>query len=284
MIHERFILEGTELGDPVRMRLKELKLYWEAWVLEEAKGIPFSFLDNTEAEGENQGKQGDGQSEEEQEQEEDNQETHSTINKLPTPPTPASGIDHGIPLPSQCDTPAMHTSCLQQLVPKWGNTGKTFHTLVQLVDDLEVSSVLIIDLLLYLTSFQNTDIPSGYNSKWPFTKWSWNDTHLTEEIHGNRHSLDNFMAWLNQEASGLSEQASLNKNQLQELLLGVGLYIRDHTFACFTDFGETPVPRYLKKSKMSPGNIDSITRVMKLCSNAINDSGYVPCKTGSHKH
>jgi len=123
------------------MNLKDIEVYWKAWVQKEAKGDPFSFLSG----------EGDGEEEQdgkEQEEEEEEEELHPTISKSsirpPTPPTPDFNIDNGIPLPCQCDTPALRTICLQQLAPKWGDTGKTFQTLISQVDALEVSSVLIV--------------------------------------------------------------------------------------------------------------------------------------------
>jgi hypothetical protein len=62
---------------------------------------------------------------------------------------------------------------------------------------------------------------------------------------------------------------TLNKNQLQELLLGVGLYLRDLELACFTDHDETPVPEYLVKSCMAADDVDPIIRVMELISDVL---------------
>ena len=70
------------------------------------------------------------------------------------------------------------------------------------------------------------------------------------------------MKWLNKNASDLSKQKHLNKNQLQELLLGIGLYLRDHELACFTEFEETPVPKVLAKRKMVAEDINTMNRVI----------------------
>lgn len=76
-------------------------------------------------------------------------------------------------------------------------------------------------------------------------------------------------------ASGLSNQTT-SKNQLQALLLGVGLFLRDHELACFTNHEEVPVPGYIADSGMAASDADSINRVLQSISNAIhNDLGYV---------
>jgi hypothetical protein len=82
---------------------------------------------------------------------------------------------------------------------------------------------------------------------------------------------------LDQKASGLSKQRSLNKNQLQELLLGVGLCLRDHQLSNFAD-PDTPLPDFLINSKMTIEDGESITRILQLLSDAIHhDSGFVSC-------
>lgn len=127
--------------------------------------------------------------------------------------------------------------------------------------------------------FQNTDIPSGFqNSKWEFTKWSWDDNHLPEELHGNRSSLEEFLGWLTRKASALSKQKkkALNKNQLQQLLLGIGLYLRDIEITCFTDLEEESFPDYLVGSKIIAGDSDSLKRILELLSDVVNQgSRYV---------
>ena len=222
------------------MTLEGIKAYWQLWVSKGTKGDPFSLLSGKEKEGEQEqedseenknegGDEGENQvQDQDQDQEEEEEETHSRTKKAPTrppiSPTPECDLDIGIPLPYQCDTPAMRTTCLQQLAPKWGSAGKEFNLVVGLVDALEVSSAPIIEFLSYLISFQDTDTPSGFqNSKWPFIKWSWDSVHLSRETHQNHRSLDGFLDWLDQKASGLSKQTPLNKNKLQGLLLGVGL-------------------------------------------------------------
>lgn len=88
-----------------------------------------------------------------------------------------------------------------------------------------------------------------------------------------------------QKASGLSKQEFLNKNQLQELLLGVGLYLRDHEIACFVDEEDTSVPEYLVNSKMAVNDVDSISRVLQMLSNGIDHGlGYVFHTTGLYEY
>ena len=77
------------------------------------------------------------------------EEDQEEINRQPTASTPAFNIDSGVSLPCQCTTPAAHTTYLQQLVPKLGQTGKTFHVLVRLVDALKVSVMLIIIYIIF---------------------------------------------------------------------------------------------------------------------------------------
>jgi len=133
---------------------------------------------------------------------------------------------------------------------------------------------------------QDTNTPSGFqNSEWQFAKWSWDTVHLAQEAHEDRGCLNDFLRWLTQTASGLSKQA-IFKNKLQEILLGVGLFIRDHELVCFSDHEENPVPLYLADSCMAASDVDSINRVMQLISDAVHkDSGYVPTPTtGLHKY
>ena len=73
----------------------------------------------------------------------------------------------------------------------------------------------------------------------------------------------------------MSKQKSSNKNQLQELLLGAGICIRDHDLACFTDYEDTPVPDYLVSSKMAARDVDSIRVALNLLFDALQDSEYV---------
>ena len=70
-------------------------------------------------------------------------------------------------------------------------------------------------------------------------------------MHGDRELLDGFLDWLNLQVSGLTIQIHLNKIQLQQLLLGIGLLIRDLQFCCFTNQSETALPEFLLESCMA---------------------------------
>ena len=63
----------TKIENPTRMKLDGLKAYWEAWVSEEAKGYPFSFLSGKEEE-EKEEKKGQDQNQVENEDEDQNQD------------------------------------------------------------------------------------------------------------------------------------------------------------------------------------------------------------------
>ena len=52
------------------------------------------------------------------------------------------------------------------------------------------------------------------------------------------------------QVSGLPVQVHLSKIQLQELLLGFGLTIRDLDFVCFTEYEEVTLPPFLLGSCM----------------------------------
>ena len=181
------------------MKLKKIEAYWKFWSLKEAKGNPFSFLredqereeDQEEEDQEEEDQEEEDQEEEDQEedQEEDKmvedqveqeqveeveeevveeevevEEDQEDINRQPTASTQAFNIDSGVSLPCQCTTPAECTAYLQELVPKLGQTGKTFHVLVRLVDALKVSLMLII---IHIISHAISYIILGYRySKW----------------------------------------------------------------------------------------------------------------------
>lgn len=74
--------------------------------------------------------------------------------------------------------------------------------------------------------------------------------HLSQEIHEDRILLDEFLAWLGVQVTGIATQIHFNKNQLQQLLLGFGLLLRDLEFCLFTDTDETPIPSFLANSCM----------------------------------
>ena len=54
LINPRFLLE-PKIGNPTRMKLKDIKIYWNSWVLKEAKGDPFSFLSVKDDDGDGEG-------------------------------------------------------------------------------------------------------------------------------------------------------------------------------------------------------------------------------------
>jgi len=85
----------------------------------------------------------------------------------------------------------------------------------------------------------------------------------------SRGVLKEFLKWLQKKASGLLKLKSAHKNHFLELLLGIGLYLRDINLACSADHEETPVPGYMEKSAMKLedsgillGVIKSLSKVM----------------------
>ena len=109
------------------------------------------------------------------------------------------------------------------------------------------------------------------NSKWPFIHWSWDDVHLPKDAHTDREILDSFLHWLDLKASGLSNQIHFNKNQLQELLLRIALFLRDLELSCFADHEEVSMPDHIANSCMEAADIDAMTRVLQTLSKAIKD-------------
>jgi len=63
--------------------------------------------------------------------------------------------------------------------------------------------------------------------------------------------------------SGLSNQVHTNKIQLQELLLGIGLFLRDLEFSCFMDPTETTLPDQLADSCMEASDAESIGEIVE---------------------
>jgi hypothetical protein len=81
---------------------------------------------------------------------------------------------------------------------------------------------------------------------------------------------------MNQKVFALPKQSAANKNTLQELLLGIGLLLRDLELVCFADHEETPVPNYLINSCITATDADSVTRAMELVADFLNyDLQYV---------
>ena len=104
-----------------------VELYWRVWVLKEEDGDSFNFLKYVPKD------KGKARMEEEQSGEEQEQEIGREQDEVDFP------IHQGIPLPYESKTSVERTKCPEKLVPTWGS-GKLFHTLVKLVDNLEVSS------------------------------------------------------------------------------------------------------------------------------------------------
>ena len=118
-------------------------------------GLPFSFLsrDGSKDDGNSGSEEKDGASGSEEKDgasgsEEkggasvENDEDEEGI-KSPTHSAPFA-IDKGILLPSECDTTAKCTRCLQSLVLRDTRPGEVFLDLVKLVDATEVSLILVI--------------------------------------------------------------------------------------------------------------------------------------------
>ena len=68
--------------------------------------------------------------------------------------------------------------------------------------------------------------------------------------------------------SGVTTQAHLNKNQLQQLLLGIAFVLRDLDFTCFAD-PEEILPNFLVESCMEKedalviaATVDKLSRII----------------------
>jgi hypothetical protein len=90
------------------------------------------------------------------------------------------------------------------------------------------------------------------------------------DTHGDRESLDAFLRWLAGKTSGLSNQIPVNKNQLQELLLGIALILRDLEFSCFMD-PDRAIPDYLTNSCMAPTDAESIAKIVDTLFQVVQD-------------
>lgn len=62
--------------------------------------------------------------------------------------------------------------------------------------------------------------------------------------------------------SALPTQVHLHKNQLQQLLLGLALTLRDFEIACFSE-DQTPLPQFLAKSCMKAADIGEIGDILE---------------------
>jgi hypothetical protein len=97
--------------------------------------------------------------------------------------------------------------------------------------------------------------------------WSWDHIHLDSTTLGDRATLDSFVGWLNKRVSALSRQKTLNKNQLQGLLLGIGILIRDIEISQFSDSGT--IPNGIVDCCLLPEDVNPLFNVMKALSAAV---------------
>ena len=286
LVYSRFLLKSATFGDPMRIQLRDLREYWKSWAFKESEGDPFSFYSDKEERRVKKGKgrpvEEDGGEDEEEEQDqdqeeggkgdedEDEEESPVTTPSLPKPPIAAFEIDEGIFLPSQCENSSQKVACLQLLAPEWGDEGATFHSLIERVATLEVS---VQPLIIFMSNFhhQDTDQLSGFKGQqWPYCQWKWKSVHLSGLTHSSRELLQEFLKWLQWKASELLKLKFAHKNQFLDLLLGVGLYLRDVYFACSSDHEETSIPDYLEGSLMELEDSGRLLGILKLLSKVMD--------------
>ena len=94
---------------------------------------------------------------------------------------------------------------------------------------------------------------------------------MPADFHEDRDTVDTFLRWLASKASNLANEVPLNKNQLQELLLGVGLVLRDIEISCFVEAEGTSIPAYLVNSCMEATDLDSIGNVVEAISRVVQE-------------
>lgn len=160
--------------------MKEVEEYWKHWTALAKAGSPFRFLNIDESQddvgsgdGGEKGDAGDGDNENQEDKEDaddeniedqgakedadggndengekegvddDEEELRNAEGSSKAPIGPLDfGIDEGVPIPCQCNTPAQRSTCLQSLATDT-KVGHTFSKLVKLVDVLEVSVMLV---------------------------------------------------------------------------------------------------------------------------------------------
>lgn len=123
LISSRFLLT-PKLGNPTRMSLNSLSVYWNEWILKDKKGDPFSFI------GVNRGNQDMADV--------DDDLGDEGIEDF----VPHFTIDDGVLPPlSCCGTSSNRTQCLQALVTGTSKDNKAYRTTVKLVNTLEVSHI-----------------------------------------------------------------------------------------------------------------------------------------------
>ena len=81
-------------------------------------------------------------------------------------------------------------------------------------------------------------------------------------MHEDHALLDEYLEWLTETASELSEK-TISKSQLQSLLLGAGLFLRDLEYSCFSDHEEITIPNYLVNTLMTPKDADPVTKLLQ---------------------
>jgi len=159
LLNPKFLLD-ISLFNPDRMQLKEIEAYWNHWVSLAEAEASFSFLSRDEGQGngddgnegmdgaggENDGNEG-GNNEDQGgnngDQGEKSDGGDDEANKEPPTHSALFGVDEGIPLPSTCKTTAERTKCLLSLAPD-GELGRILLNLINLVDGIEVSLILVI--------------------------------------------------------------------------------------------------------------------------------------------
>lgn len=84
------------------------------------------------------------------------------------------------------------------------------------------------------------------------------------DTHNDRETVDSFLRWLTSKVSGLPNQIPINKNQLQELLLGIALFLRDLEMSCFMDPSETTIPPYIADGCLQPSDAGTIGDIVNI--------------------
>ncbi|KAF9781504.1 hypothetical protein BJ322DRAFT_1022917 [Thelephora terrestris] len=255
--------EATKIRNPTRMGLKDLEVYWKHWALEEGKGRPFAFHTD----------KGKGREREKimmmmmmmMMREEVGEKRGMTVTErmdrwMKKMKKMKKGLlQHPLllvqPLPS---TRASHSPANDYWSSKTG-TGTREYWKDLLFPSSESRCIGGCGFSKWVLEFQVAicQMVMGYCP--PF------------QVHRNCISLQKFLQWLNQKTLDLPKQASLSKNRLQDLLLGVGLLLRDLHFACIVDYDEIEVPGYVTESCMDAGDVGSITRVLENISNVLQD-------------
>ena len=83
--------------------------------------------------------------------------------------------------------------------------------------------------------------------------------------------LDGFLNWLSLQVTGVGRQVHLNKNQVQQLLLGTALLLSNMDFACWTDTSETQIPDFLANSCMKKEDTGAISKIVNKLFKVVSD-------------